>query len=137
MHLKNLAAALLPGWGLVLPIVLTVRRKEQSHFVAAHARQALGWQAAGLFVQMALLFVGIVIWMGAGMMSLRGALGGGSGTLPGGAVTAKLLDSVPLVLPLCLYLPVAVWGLVAAVKAAQGAVYRYPLVGALFDRFGD
>lgn len=113
--------AILANWiGLLAVIALFFWQKDRSRFVAHHAKQAAGWQAAALVGSLVLstLLVGT-----AGLSALGGA--GMLAGLTGGMGIAVVLGLVFLA-----------FAIIAAVKAFQGQEYTLPLIGRLVESIG-
>ncbi len=110
---KLIAAAsylsFLIGLPIVVPALVYIWKRETSPFVANHAKQALGAHvfALGGWLVMFILFV-------AASFSF-----------------AQLLVMLYAALCLALFTLTAI----AALRVADGKAYRYPLIGAIVDRF--
>jgi uncharacterized Tic20 family protein len=94
-HLSALAGLVIPLLGIVLgPLVVWLARREDSPFVAAHAKEALNFNISVLL----------------------GAL----------VCTVLMLVFIGIVLGTALFIAWLVLILVAAIKASEGELYRYP-----------
>src|SRR5579863_7830341 len=90
-HLSALAGLVMPLLGIVLgPLIVWLARRDQSAFVAAHAKEALNFNISVLLAALLMLvFVGVLL-----------------GT--------------------ALFIAWLVLTLIAAIKASEGELYRYP-----------
>jgi uncharacterized Tic20 family protein len=94
-HLSALAGLVIPLLGIVLgPLVVWLARRDDSPFVAAHAKEALNFNISVLL----------------------GAL----------VCTVLMLVFIGIVLGTALFIAWLVLILVAAIKASEGELYRYP-----------
>ena len=99
-HLSGLAGYIVPFGGVIVPIIIWVTRKDQPLIVAI-ARQAVLLNVA--------IFVGVIVSF----------------------ILMLTLILIPVMILACIALAVAAVALpvVGALKANQGAYYRYPVVG--------
>lgn len=111
-HLLGMVICLISGSGLgfVAPLVIWLMKKDESLFIAQHAKQAMIFQIALVVLTL------IVAIVGFGFSCITFGLGIPLLILAGVAVTV-----IAIVLPV-----------IAAVEANKGSMYRYPVVGNLF-----
>jgi uncharacterized protein len=94
-HLSALAGLVMPLLGIVLgPLVVWLARRDDSAFVALHAKEALNFNISVL--------IGAVI------------------------CTLLMLVFVGILLGTALFIAWLVLTLIAAIKASEGEIYRYP-----------
>ena len=118
------AAALLPMWGIIAPVLIWVTQREKSEYIRQQSAQALAWQ----LLQIVLFFIGMGLYMGGIFLTVG---------------TAFLMDEMnsngP---PPAFFIPVCILGFVfliflgsigialyAAVRNLQGHDFTYPLIG--------
>jgi len=118
------AAAILPMWGVVVPVLIWVTQREKSDYIRQQSLQALAWQ----IFQIVLFLGGMVLYM----VSIFLTIG-----------TVFLFEDMPsngpppgFFLPFCVFgfiflsfLVTLGVGLYAAVRSLQGQPYTYPLIG--------
>lgn len=108
-HLCYLAPG---GIGLLVAFVIYLVQRERSHFVAAHARQAIGFQLA----------VTVLTWV-------LSALGAGAAAFASiFPVSFSGVGFFGLVATI-IFLALGVLAVIAAVHAFTGRWYRYPVIG--------
>jgi uncharacterized protein len=94
-HLSALAGLVLPLIGIVLgPLLVWLARRDESEFVAAHAKEALNFNISVLIVALACMLLMLVF--------------------------------IGFLLGTALFIAWLVMTLVAAIKASEGHLYRYP-----------
>jgi uncharacterized protein len=94
-HLSALAGLVMPLIGIVLgPLIVWLARRDESPFVAAHAKEALNFNISVL--------IGAVV------------------------CTLLMLVFIGILLGTALFIVWLVMTLIAAIKASEGEVYRYP-----------
>jgi uncharacterized protein len=94
-HLSALAGLVMPLVGIVLgPLIVWLARRDDSPFVAAHAKEALNFNISVL--------IGAVV------------------------CTLLMLVFVGILLGTALFIAWLVMTLIAAIKASEGELYRYP-----------
>ena len=81
MHLSQLSSIVVPGLGLVLPIVMWATNKDASPLIDAHGKNILNWLIssliyAGISLILTLVFVGVIGLFAIGIMSLVFAIMG-------------------------------------------------------------
>lgn len=101
-HLSGLAGNLVPLGGWIAPIVIWVV-KSDSPAISTIAKQALFLNVALLFVYLACLLMAVTVIL-----------------LPVAIIVGALAGLAGIVLPI-----------VGAVKAGDGTLWRYPLIGSL------
>lgn len=119
-HAGALLLALLTSWfsgfaGMLAAIVVYLLRKDDSAFVADHAREAFNFNLSMFLYACALIVAGIVLF-GATVLTL------GLGiilTLPAGLVLLAAAAAVAVMWLVC--------SIIAVVKAWNGESWRYPL----------
>lgn len=119
-HLSAVLLALVTSWaagvaGSVAALVVWLLKKDESPFIAEHAREALNFNLSMLIYACAAvaLFIGLV---GATVLTL------GLGlilTLPAGILLAVACGAIGVMWLVC--------SIIAAIKAWNGEHYRYPL----------
>lgn len=118
------AAAILPMWGIVVPVLIWVSQREKSEYIRQQASQALAWQIA----QLSLMFGGFIIYMGSFFLMFGSIF----------FLNNMPTDAPPpgFFLPFCVMgfilltmLITIVVGLYAAVRTLQGQNFTYPIVG--------
>ena len=97
-HLLSLTGLIIPGMNIVVPLLIWLNKRDQSQFVAMHARESLNFQ-----ITVAIL---VAVWVMLKVM-LVGFL---------------LLPLVPFVIIALLIIVIR-----AGLKASSGEEYRYPL----------
>ena len=97
-HLLSLSGFLIPGMNIVIPLLIWLNKRDQSHFVAMHARESLNFQIT--------VAIFVAVWVMLKVM-LVGLL---------------LLPLVPFVIIALLIIVIR-----AGLKASNGEEYRYPL----------
>ncbi|HST45158.1 MAG TPA: DUF4870 domain-containing protein [Luteimonas sp.] len=118
-HLSALLLALLTSWiagiaGVLGAGTVYALKRDQSAFVAEHAREALNFNLSMLVYAAAAVAAGVVL-VGATVMTL------GLGlvlTLPAGIALALVVAAIALLWLVC--------SIVATAKAWNGELYRYP-----------
>lgn len=119
-HAAALVLALLTSWtagfaGMLAAIVIYLLKKDESAFIAEHAREAFNFNlsmflyACAVGVTGALLIGATVLTLGIGIIA----------TLPAGLLLLGLVAVLAVVWLVC--------SIIAAVKAWNGETYRYPL----------
>jgi uncharacterized protein len=119
-HAGALVLALLTSWtagfaGMLAAIVVYLLKKDESAFIAEHAREAFNFNlsmflyACAVGVTGALLIGATVLTLGIGIIA----------TLPAGLLLLGLVAVLAVVWLVC--------SIIAAVKAWNGETYRYPL----------
>ena len=119
-HLGALLLALLTSWaagiaGVVAAFVVWLLKKDDSPFVAEHAREALNFNLSMLLyacgaVAVAIALVGVTVFtLGIGLIL----------TLPAGILLALACAAIAVLWLVC--------SVIATVKAWNGERYRYPL----------
>ena len=119
-HLSALLLALLTSWaagvaGSVAALVVWLLKKDESPFVAEHAREALNFNLSMLIYACGAVAIGIAL-VGATVLTL------GIGlilTLPAGILLVLACGAIAMVWLVC--------SVIATVKAWTGEPYRYPL----------
>ena len=126
---------LLPGMGILAPILIWVTQRERSRFVAFQALQAVVFPLALLL----LWFLGGACYMGSIFLIMIGgfAMSGRSGMegpdpLVGGLF---VLPFAVFLLMLLVALLMLVYGIAAAILTFQGNDFRYALIGRWVERF--
>lgn len=119
-HLTALVLALLTSWlvgvaGVVGAGIVYLIKRDDSTFVAAHAREAVNFNLSMLIYAGLALAAGIAL-VGATVLTLGlGAIL----TVPAGIVLLLLIAAIALLWLIC--------SIVATIKAWNGEPYRYPL----------
>lgn len=119
-HGAALTLALLTSWtagfaGMLAAIAVYLLKKDDSTFIAEHAREAFNFNLSMFLYTCAVVIAGFVL-VGATVLTL------GIGiivTLPAGMVLLALIFAVAVMWLVC--------SIIAAVKAWNGELYRYPL----------
>jgi uncharacterized protein len=119
-HAGALALALLTSWtagfaGMLAAIAVYLLKKDESAFVAAHAREAFNFNLSMFLYTCAVVVAGALL-IGATVLTL------GIGiivTLPAGLLLLALVAVLAVVWLVC--------SIIAAVKAWNGEDYRYPV----------
>ncbi len=104
-HLSILIGFIIPFFGLIVPIVVWITKKDSDELATANAKEAINFQISVLLWSLLLVglaFLGPMLWVA--------------------AVLAVVMMIAFIVLPI-----------VAAVKANGGDQYRYPLTAHLFS----
>lgn len=124
-HLSALVLALLTSWiagaaGVVAAAVVYLVKRDDSTFIADHAREAINFNLS-MFIYACLAVVIGVVLVGATVLTL------GIGlilTAPAGIVLALVIVAIAILWLVC--------SVIATVKAWNGESYRYPLTMRLF-----
>lgn len=119
-HAAALALALLTSWtagfaGMLAAIVVYLLKKDDSSFIAEHAREAFNFNLSMFLYTCAVIVAGVLL-LGATVLTL------GLGiivTLPAGLLLLVLVAVLAVAWLVC--------SILAAVKAWNGESYRYPL----------
>jgi hypothetical protein len=119
-HLAALLLALLTSWtagiaGMLAAGVVWLIKRDNSPFVAAHAREAFNFNLSMFLYACAVCLVGVLL-LGATVLTL------GLGlilTLPAGLVLLAAVVAIAVMWLVC--------SVIAAVRAWNGEEYRYPL----------
>ncbi len=110
-HLSYLAPG---GLGLLIAFAIYLIQRERSYFVAAHARQAIGFQ----------LVVMVLFWI---LSALGAAVAGPMAFLSRGASFSS--PGFFAMVAGIVFLVFGVLAIIAAVHAFTGRTYRYPVIG--------
>lgn len=119
-HLTALLLALLTSWlvgvaGVVGAGIVYLLKRDESAFVAEHAREAVNFNLSMLIYAALAVAAGVVL-VGATVLTLGlGAIL----TVPAGIVLMLLIAAIALLWLIC--------SIVATIKAWNGESYRYPL----------
>lgn len=120
------AAALLPFWGVVVPVLIWVTQREKSDYIRQQSLQAMAWQ----LLQICLFFVGMIAYVGSFFLVFGGVFLMETQTLPSDAPPPGFF------FPFCIFgfiflgfFITIIIALYAAVRNLQGQRYFYPLVG--------
>lgn len=124
-HLGALVLALLTSWiagvaGAIAAGIVYVAKKDDSPFIAEHAREALNFNVSMLLYSIAAVAIGVAL-IGGTVLTL------GLGivlTAPAGLALLAAICAIGLMWLVC--------SIVAAIKAWNGERYRYPLTLRLF-----
>ena len=124
-HVAALLAALLTSWvagvaGAIAALAVWMLVRDKSAFAAEHAKEALNFNLSMLIYLTAAIGIGIVL-VGATVLTLGIGL---LVTAPAGLLLLALYAVIAVVWFVC--------SLIAAFKAYDGQVYRYPLSIRLF-----
>lgn len=119
-HMGALILALLTSWmagvaGVIGAGVVYLIKRDDSPFVAAHAKEAINFNLSMLLYVVAAIIIGVVL-LGVTVLTL------GIGillTAPAGLVLLLALAALAVMWLVC--------GILATIKAYQGEAYRYPL----------
>jgi len=119
-HVAALVLALLTSWtagfaGMLAAGAIWLLKRDESPFVAAHAREAFNFNLSMFLYACAVCVIGVLL-LGATVLTL------GLGlilTLPAGLVLLVAIASIAVMWLVC--------SVVAAVRAWNGEDYRYPL----------
>jgi uncharacterized protein len=119
-HAGALALALLTSWtagfaGMLAAIVVYLLKKDESAFIAGHAREAFNFNLSMFLYACAVVVAGVLL-LGATVLTL------GIGiilTLPAGLLLLALVAVLAVTWLVC--------SIIATVKAWNGESYRYPL----------
>ena len=119
-HVAALVLALLTSWtagfaGMLAAGLVWLLKRDESPFIAAHAREAFNFNLSMFLYACAVCLVGALL-VGATVLTL------GLGlvlTLPAGLVLLVAVGAIAVMWLVC--------GIVAAVRAWNGEDYRYPL----------
>ena len=115
---------ILLNWvGVVAVLVVYLLKRDDSPFVAGHAKQALGWQLASMIAAAALGLAAAGTFMGAMMIGMHGA---GAMPMLGMGLAAFAFFALNVVF--------VVLAVIAAVRAFQGQRYAYPVIGGWVGR---
>lgn len=135
------AAALAHGsaWGALLlfpltifiPLLVYLRYRKESPYVAFHALQAFALQALGTLGALAVLVIGVIVWsLGMAVAALLVVVGIGLLLVPLWALVGVVLLLVPLAMPLAMLL----FATMGAYETYHGRDFRYPYVARWIDR---
>lgn len=105
--------------GIILALAIYLLKKEQSRFIAQHARQAVGFQVV-------VAIVGVIAGL-SGFGLILGGLFYGPGPGIAGAFGIAIIFWFTIIL-------VALCAVVGAYRALIGKDFQYPLVGDLINR---
>ena len=118
------AAAFLPFWGIIAPVLIWVTQREKSEFIRQQSAQALAWQ----ILQICLRFIGMAFYMGSFFLTFGSVF-----------MMDEMGSNGP---PPVFFLPFCVMGVIfftfiitiivalyAAVRNLQGHDFNYPLIG--------
>lgn len=119
-HAAALVLALLTSWisgfaGMLAALVVYLLKKDDSPFIAEHAREAFNFNLS-MFLYCCAVVVAAIVLLGATVLTL------GLGiivTLPAGLVLLALVAAVAVMWLVC--------SIIATIKAWNGEHYRYPL----------
>lgn len=119
-HAGALALALLTSWisgfaGMLAALVVYLVKKDDSAFIAEHAREAFNFNLS-MFLYACAVVVAAIVLLGATVLTL------GLGiivTLPAGLALLALIVAIAVMWLVC--------SIIATVKAWNGERYRYPL----------
>ena len=118
------AAALLPMWGIIAPVLIWVTQREKSEYIRQQSAQALAWQ----LLQIVLFFIGMGLYMGGIFLTVGTAFFffemNSSGPPPAFFIPVCIMGFVFLI-----FLVSIVMALYAAVRNLQGHDFTYPLIG--------
>ena len=134
---RNLAAlahagVVLPGVGLVAPLIIWCSQREKSAYVAFQALQALTYQ----LLQMVLYFVLYIFVMVISVSGMLAMFAIGSSQQNSGWFAAGSIFQVVLIFGMVkLMLLYSLGGFIAAILCLIGKPVRYPLLGKWLQRF--
>lgn len=119
-HVAALVLALLTSWtagfaGMLAAGVIYLLKRDDSQFVAAHAREAFNFNLS-MFLYACVVCVASVVLLGATVLTLGLGL---IVTLPAGLLLLAAMAAIAVMWLVC--------SIVAAVRALAGETYRYPL----------
>lgn len=119
-HAGALTLALLTSWtagfaGMLAAIVIYLLKKDESAFIAEHAREAFNFNLSMFLYACAVGVTGVLL-IGATVLTLGIGI---IATLPAGLLLLGLVAVLAVVWLVC--------SIIAAVKAWNGESYRYPL----------
>lgn len=111
-HLLGMAVCVFTGSGLgfVAPLIIWMIKKDESAFVAEHAKQAMIFQIALI------------------VFSILAVIGGLALSCLTGGLALPLLILAALLIVVC----AIVYPILAAIEANKGRMYYYPVVGDMF-----
>jgi len=124
-------AAILFGWGIVIPLVIWISQRERSNFVKFHALQAMAFQLTqtlfSIVMAFGLMFVYIVVLMATGFFTIES----GSDNMPGLFAGQMLLFAGMF----CMMAVYPVVGVIGAALTIAGRDFRYPILGNWLDKY--
>src|SRR2546423_4856589 len=128
----NVAAAL--GYPVGIIAIISLIMEKENRFVKFHALQSILLHVGFLVVAIGLLIIFVILMIVGAMASVASSAAGSSaGALGGmfGSLFGMLLFLVWMVL-IVVYL---VGLIISAVKAYQGVMYKFPIVGKMADKW--
>jgi uncharacterized Tic20 family protein len=124
------ASILLPGIGILVPIILWSYRKKYSHFVRNQTLQALIFQLLQwIWIQLIALIVFFVVFIFASISTASHLT---PEVYSSRMLTAIIISSIVIAIGWFIYL---LFGVIGAVVCLTGRNYRYPFLGQWIDQY--
>jgi uncharacterized Tic20 family protein len=124
------ASILLPGIGILVPIILWSYRKKYSHFVRNQTLQALIFQLLQwIWIQLIALIVFFVVFIFASISTASHLT---PEVYSSRMLTAIIVSSIVIAIGWFIYL---LFGVIGAVVCLTGRNYRYPFLGQWIDQY--
>lgn len=118
------AAALMPMWGIIAPVLIWVTQREKSEYIRQQSAQALAWQ----LLQIVLFFIGMGLYMASFFLSF-GTVFMMEEMNPNGPPPSFFIPFCVMGFLFLIFLVTIVVALYAAVRNLQGHEFTYPLIG--------
>ena len=117
---------LIPNIGILAPIIIWVTNKDKSRFVRFNALQAIFFQLIFFILMMFFIFIGVIL-----MLIAIPWFDLSSNAEPG---ILFFLSMVFMFMYFPLWLIFGIYAVVAAVKSFKGKIFKYAIIGRIFER---
>ncbi|MBC8389842.1 MAG: DUF4870 domain-containing protein [Actinobacteria bacterium] len=126
MSLLSHLSILIPNIGILAPIIIWVTNKDKSRFVKFNALQAIFFQLIFFILMMFFIFIGVIL-----MLVAIPWFDLSSNTEPG---ILFFLSMVFMFMYFPLWLIFGIYAVVASVKSFKGKIFKYAIIGRIFER---
>lgn len=126
MSLLSHLSILIPNIGILAPIIIWVTNKDKSRFVRFNALQAIFFQLIFFILMMFFIFIGVIL-----MLIAIPWFDLSSNAEPG---ILFFLSMVFMFMYFPLWLIFGIYAVVAAVKSFKGKIFKYAIIGRIFER---
>jgi len=126
MALLSHLSILIPNIGILAPIVIWVTNKDKSRFVRFNALQSIFFQLIFFLLMMFFIFIGVIL-----MLIAIPWFDLSSNAEPG---ILFFISMVFMFMYFPLWLIFGIYAVVASVKSFKGNIFRYAIIGRIFER---
>ncbi len=137
IHLSSFLGLLLPFAGILAPLILWLIKKDEDTFVDKHGKSCLNFEISLFLYSFIIGFIILITILVIGISSFSSLAANHQGNISEESVIGILLSSATgiiflLFLSIAFFIFYIIVKIIAAVRASNGELYRYPLAISFF-----